>query len=239
MMFRKVQQAPTYVEQTHPTDCLWIYMKAVNTHNTIHIYTHLHTYIHTYIHTYLYTHNINTHTHEVRTAVMLKFRVFRDVTPCRLGRSSEVSKYPETSPSGSSSPEDEANTILRNVGKNSPNDIVTSQKTQIFYTNYLEQSPSWEANRVSASQEIPRILYNTNVHYRIHNSRTPIPQHQSSPCPTYHFLKIHFDIILPSKSWSSKCSPSLRFPYHNLYAPLLSLYVLGAPPISVFYTKII
>ena len=32
----------------------------------------------------------------------------------------------------------------------------------------MEQSPSWEANRFSASQEIPRILRNPNVHYRTH-----------------------------------------------------------------------
>jgi hypothetical protein len=33
----------------------------------------------------------------------------------------------------------------------------------------MEQSPSWEANRFVASQEIPRVLLNLKVHYRIHN----------------------------------------------------------------------
>ena len=31
----------------------------------------------------------------------------------------------------------------------------------------MGQSPSWGANRFSASQEIPRILWNTKVHDRI------------------------------------------------------------------------
>ena len=35
-------------------------------------------------------------------------------------------------------------------------------------THSMEQSPSWEANRFSASPEILPILGNTKVHYRIH-----------------------------------------------------------------------
>jgi hypothetical protein len=69
----------------------------------------------------------------------------------------------------------------------------------------MELSPSWGASRSSASQEIPCILSNPNIHYRVYNSLPPVPVlSQINPVhiPT-HFLKIYFNIILQSISGSS------------------------------------
>ena len=39
----------------------------------------------------------------------------------------------------------------------------------------MEQSPTWEANRFPASQEIPHILWNPQFPFRIHKCPPPVP----------------------------------------------------------------
>ena len=91
----------------------------------------------------------------------------------------------------------------------------------LLFTSYLltysmVQSPSWEANWSAASQEIPRISRNLNVHYRTHKRPPPVSilgQPNSVHIPTSHLLEIHPNIIHPSMPRSPQLSPSLRFPH--------------------------
>jgi hypothetical protein len=60
-------------------------------------------------------------------------------------------------------------------------------------TNSMEQSPSWEASRFSGAQEIPRVLWNPAVHYRIRKYPPPVRiLNQLDPVRTLtpHSLKI-------------------------------------------------
>ena len=87
----------------------------------------------------------------------------------------------------------------------------------------MEQGSSWEANRFSASQEIPRILWNPQVHYHIHLSLSSARSIQSMP-PS-HFLKIHFNIILHLRLVFQLVSFSQVYPSSN-DLPSLSMFGL-------------
>ena len=87
----------------------------------------------------------------------------------------------------------------------------------------MVQSPSWEANRSAASQEIPRISRNPNVHYRTHKVRHlslswASPIQSIYPHPTCWIsiliLSAHLRLCLPSSLLPS------RFPTRTLYTTL-------------------
>jgi len=96
--------------------------------------------------------------------------------------------------------------------------VATLGGARYLLTHSIQQSPSWETNRFSASQEIPPILWKPKVHHHIHKCPPPVPVlSQLNPVhsPISHFLKIHLNIILPSVPVSSTWSLSLRFPHQN------------------------
>ena len=113
----------------------------------------------------------------------------------------------------------------------------------LYLLNYLltysmEQSPSWEANRFAASQEIPRISRKPEVYYRTHKRPPPVsilgqPNPVLTPHPTSWksswILSSHLRLGLPSGLFHS------GFPTKTLYTPRLSPYMPSPSHSSRFY----
>jgi len=88
-------------------------------------------------------------------------------------------------------------------------------------THSMEQSPSWQTKWFSTSQEIPRILWNPKVHYRIHKCPPPGPilgqldQVHTRTSQSILILSSHLSLGLPSGLFPSS------FPTKTHYTPLL------------------
>ena len=92
--------------------------------------------------------------------------------------------------------------------------FVTCLFTYLLTYSLHGAESSWEADRFSASQEIPRILLNHKFHYRINKFPPPVPiLSQINPvhAPTSYFLKIHLILYSQLRLCFPSCLCSSSF----------------------------
>ena len=107
----------------------------------------------------------------------------------------------------------------------------------------MVQTPSWAADCLAASQEIPRILRNPNVHYRTHKRTPPVSLSWASPiqstCPhptswrSILILSTHLRLGLPSGLFPT------GFPTKTLYPITYSVRCLYCTTCVVSKEKIL
>jgi len=83
----------------------------------------------------------------------------------------------------------------------------------------VEQSPLWEADSHSACQEIPLLLWNPKVHFRVQKNQPSFSiLSQMNPVRIFspYFPKIHSNIIFPLTPRSSEWFLPFRFSDQNI-----------------------
>jgi len=116
--------------------------------------------------------------------------------------------------------------------------------------NSMEQNPSSETNGHSASQKIPRLTWNTKVHFRVHKGR-PLGRIliQMQPVHTLHHFPLRSILLLSSRlllGLPSVLFPSglpieifyafitspmrATFPFHFVLLDLITLIIFGGAP---------
>ena len=97
-------------------------------------------------------------------------------------------------------------------------------------TNFMEQSPSWEAK--TSFLALYRARRFITALYKSPSLLCILSQINPVHAPPSHVLKIHFNTILPPIPMFSKWSPSLRFPNHN------PICTSSLPPIRLLHFPI-
>ena len=101
----------------------------------------------------------------------------------------------------------------------------------------MQHSPSWEANRFSANQDIPRILWNPKVHYRIHKCPPPVPiliQLDPVHTPTPNSWRLILILFSHLCLGLASCLLNSGFPHRPCIRLSSSPFVLNALSISHF-----